>query len=83
VSAAGALVNVTTERRRPATFDGSEHFPMARCQPRVATFGEVRARSADQIGHLERWPSHLLLRAGPVRGRRRQRQRVQRARGFA
>jgi hypothetical protein len=37
----------------------------------VATFDEVRSRGADEIGHLQRRPIHLLFRARPVIGRRR------------
>ena len=71
MSAAGAFVDVATESRRSATFDGIQHFPMARRQPPVATFDEVRSRGADEIGHLQRRPIHLLFRARPVIGRRR------------
>jgi hypothetical protein len=70
VSAAGALVDVATEGRGAATLDGRQHFLMARRQPSVATFDEVRARGADEIGHFQRRPIHLLFRARPVTGRR-------------
>ncbi len=68
VSAAGAFIDVATERRRAATFDGSQDFSMARCQPPVATLDEVRSRGANEIGHLQRRPIHLLFRAGPALG---------------
>jgi len=68
ISAGGALVDVATERSRAATLDGGHNFLVARRQPPVATFGEVRPRGADHIGHLDRRPLHLLFRAGLVAG---------------
>jgi hypothetical protein len=30
-------------------------------QPGTISFGEVPARTANDIGHLERWPVHLFV----------------------
>lgn len=57
--AAGALVEMTTEGGGTTAADGQQDFPMLATEPVAVSVEECVARSADQIGHLERWPVHL------------------------
>jgi len=57
--------------------NGQEHFDMLPGDPLTASFDECVSRSADQIGHLKRWPVHLLFLRCPVF----ELQRIQRTRG--
>jgi hypothetical protein len=68
--AAGALIEVSAERRRATGFDGGQHLPVLRGQPPLA-FGENPSRDAEEIGHLERRPVHLFFPAAPAIARRR------------
>src|SRR6266853_825468 len=48
------------ERGGATPRNGQEHFDMLPGDPLTASFDECVSRSANEIGHLERWPVHLL-----------------------
>src|SRR6266851_3542251 len=64
--AAGALIEMTAECSGTTPRHGQQHFDMLPGDPLTASFEECVSRSADQIGHLEGWPVHLLLLWWPV-----------------
>ena len=66
MSAASAFIEMPAERGGTTPRDGLEHFDVLPADPLTASFDECVSRSADQIGHLERWPVHLLVLWWPV-----------------
>jgi len=60
MSAASAFIEMPAERGGTTPRNGQEHFDMLPGDPLTAS-DECISRSADQIGHLERWPIHLLV----------------------
>ncbi len=60
MSAASALIEMSAEHGRATPRNGQQHFDMLPGDPLTASFDESVSRSADQIGHLEGWPVHLL-----------------------
>ena len=58
--AASALIEMATECGGTTTRNGQQHFDVFPADPLMVSFDECVSRSADQIGHLERWPAHLL-----------------------
>ena len=75
-----ALIHVAAERRRTTSHNGMEHFQMPPGEPLVAAIEERVSRGTDDIGHLQRWPRHLLG-AGRVGLAAESRQPVQRTGG--
>ena len=61
MSAASALIEMPAERGGATPLNGQQHFHVLPTDPLKASFDESASRSADQIGHLERWPVHLLV----------------------
>src|SRR6266566_1485518 len=61
MSAAGAFIEMAAERGGATPRNGQEHFDVLPGDPLTASFDECVSRSADQIGHLEEWPVHLLF----------------------
>ena len=61
MSAARALIEMSAEHGSTTTHDSQEHFDVLPGDPWTASFDECLSRSANQIGHLEWWPIHLLL----------------------
>src|SRR5205807_7700575 len=61
MSAAGALIEMTAEGGGTTPANGQQHFDVLPTEPVAISFDEGISRGADQIGHLERWPGHLLL----------------------
>ena len=61
MSAAGAFIEMAAERGGATPRNGQEHFNVLPGNPLTASFDECVSRSADQIGHLEEWPVHLLV----------------------
>src|SRR6266853_489666 len=59
--AAGALIEMTTECGGTTPPNGQQHLDMLPPEPVAVSFYESISRSADDIGHLKRWPAHLLL----------------------
>jgi len=82
MSAARAFIHVSAERRRAAAQDSSQHFDMQPGKPLATTVPECRPSSADDIGHLDGRPLHLLG-AGRILGCGEHRKRIQGAGGGA
>jgi hypothetical protein len=61
MSAAGAFIEMSAERGGTTPRNSQEHLDVLPGDPLTASFDERVSRSADQIGHLERWPTHLLF----------------------
>ena len=61
MSAASALIEMSAERGGATPRNRQEHFDVLPADPLTASFDECVSRSADQIGHLEGWPVHLLI----------------------
>jgi hypothetical protein len=59
--AVGALVEMTAECGGTTPRNGQQHFDMWPTGPFAVSFDEGSSRSADDIGHLQGWPVHLLL----------------------
>src|SRR5216684_1373520 len=66
MSAASALIEMSAERGGATPRNRQEHFDVLPGDPLTASFDEGVSRSADQIGHLEGWPVHLLVLWWPV-----------------
>src|SRR6266478_6578657 len=66
MSAASALIEMSAEHGGATPRNGQQHFDMLPGDPLTASFDECVSRSADQIGHLEGWPIHLLVLWWPV-----------------
>ena len=66
MSAASALIEMSAESGRATPRNGQQHFEMLPGDPLTASFDEGVSRSADEIGHLEGRPIHLLLLRWPV-----------------
>jgi hypothetical protein len=61
MSTASAFIEMPTERGGTTPRNGQEHFDVLPGDPLSTSFDEGVSRSADQIGHLQRWPIHLLI----------------------
>jgi hypothetical protein len=61
MAAAHTLIEMAAQRCCAAALNGGQHFEMEPVQPGTVTFDEVPACAANEIGHLERWPVHLLV----------------------
>ena len=59
--AAGALIEMPTECGGATPRDGQQPFDMLLGDPLAVSFEEGSSRGADEIGHLEGRPAHLLL----------------------
>jgi hypothetical protein len=66
MSAAGALIEMTTECGGTTPANGQQHFDVFPTEPVTISFDEGVSRGADDIGHLEWWPTHLLLVGRPI-----------------
>jgi hypothetical protein len=56
MSAASAFIEMPAERGGTTPGNSQEHFDALPGDPLTAD--ECASRSADQIGHLQRWPVH-------------------------
>src|SRR5215471_4579990 len=61
MSTASALIDVAAEYGSAARSNGPQHFDVLPADPLAASFDECFSCGADQIGHLEGWPAHLLV----------------------
>jgi hypothetical protein len=59
--ATGALVDMTTECCGTTPRNGQQHFDVLPTEPMAGSFYESISRGADDVGHLQRRPAHLLL----------------------
>jgi hypothetical protein len=60
VPAVGALIEMPAQGGGATARDGSQHLEVLPGDPPAAAFEEGGSRGANQIGHLEGWPVHLL-----------------------
>jgi hypothetical protein len=61
MSTASAFIDMPAERGGTTPRNGQEHFDVFPGDPLTASFDECVSRGTDEIGHLERWPTHLLF----------------------
>src|SRR6202043_1051496 len=61
MSAAGALIDMTAECGGTTPRNGQQHFDVLPAEPLAISFDEGSSCAADEIGHLEGRPAHLLL----------------------
>ena len=61
MSAAGALIEMAAECGGTAALNGPQHFDMLPTKPVAVYFDERLSCCADDIGHLEGRPAHLVL----------------------
>jgi hypothetical protein len=59
--AASALIEMAAECGGATPHNGQQHFDVLPGDPLAASFDKCVSRGADEIGHLERWPAHLLF----------------------
>jgi hypothetical protein len=52
---------MTAQCGRTTARNGQQHFDVPPTNPPAVSFDEVSSRGTDEIGHLEWWPTHLLL----------------------
>ena len=62
MSTPGALIEVPAKGGRATACNGKQHFKVRPTEPVSVALDESGAGDADQIGHLQRRPSHLALR---------------------
>src|SRR5262244_1300528 len=60
ISAVGALIEMPAQGGSATARDGPQHFEVLPGDPFAASLEECLSRSANQIGHLEWRPVHLL-----------------------
>ena len=60
VPAVSALIEMSAQGSGATAHDGAQHFDVLLGDPPVASFDEGASCGANQIGHLEWWPVHLL-----------------------
>src|SRR5580700_4261158 len=66
MTAASALIEMTAECGGATARNGQQHFAVLPAEPLAVSFDEGSSCAADEIGHLEGRPAHLLLLCGPV-----------------
>src|SRR5215472_16777336 len=59
LSAAITLLDVSPKRSRTASDDGAQDFEMQTGEPAVMPFYESSAIGPNNVGHLQRWPTHF------------------------
>jgi hypothetical protein len=59
--AAGALIEMTAECGGTTPRNGQQYFDVLPAEPLAISFDEGSSCAADEIGHLEGRPAHLLL----------------------
>ena len=66
MSTTSALIDVAAEYGSAARSNGPQHFDVLPADPLTVSLDECFSCGADQIGHLEGWPAHLLVLCGSV-----------------
>ena len=61
MSAAHALIEMPAESGGTTTPNGSQYFDVLPMEPMAVSFDERLSCSADDVGHLQRRPAHLVL----------------------
>ncbi len=59
--ATGAPIEMTAKCGGTTPRNGPQYFHVLPTEPVAVSFDEVVSRGADDIGHLQRWPAHLVL----------------------
>src|SRR5712664_1811545 len=59
--AASAFIEMAAECGGATPRNGQQHFDMLPAEPLAVSFDEGSSRAADEIGHLEGRPAHLVL----------------------
>jgi hypothetical protein len=59
--AAGAFIEMTAECDGTTARNGQQYFDVLPAEPLAISFEEGSSCAADEIGHLEGRPAHLLL----------------------
>jgi hypothetical protein len=59
--ATSAFIEMTAKCGGATARNGQQHFDMLPADPLAISFDEGNSRAADEIGHLEGRPAHLLL----------------------
>jgi len=78
IPAADTPITMPAQGGGAAAQDGRQHFQMLAADPATTRFDELLPRHPDEIGHLQRWPTHLFISRRLVfLSCGRQRQRVQ------
>ena len=77
MSAASAFIEMTAQGGGTTLGNGQEHFDVLPANPLTVSFDECASCGANEIGHLEGWPAHLIFWCGPVL----ELERIQRTRG--
>ena len=58
LAAVGAAIAVTAEHSRTAAQDSQQDLAVLPGHPAFAIFPKGRSCTADDVGHLQRWPAH-------------------------
>ncbi len=61
IPAAGTLIPMPAQGGGAAALDGRQHFEMLAGDPATTRFDESLSRHPDEIGHLQRRPTHLFV----------------------
>ena len=78
IPAADTPITMPAQGGGTTALDGRQHFQMLAGDPATTRFDELLSRHPDEIGHLQRRPTHLFVSGRLVfLSRGRQRQRVQ------
>jgi hypothetical protein len=59
--ATGAFVEMAAESGGTTTANGPQYFDVLPMEPIAVSFDERLSGSADDVGHLQRRPAHLVL----------------------
>src|ERR1700693_4571481 len=62
----GALIEMAPQSGRTTAPNGLQHFDVLPAEPVAISFQKSSSRAADEIGHLQGRPAHLLLLCGPL-----------------
>jgi hypothetical protein len=60
MSAIGALIAMATQRCGTAACDGEQHLFVLAVDPLATAFNEGLSCTANDVGHLQRWPVHAF-----------------------
>ncbi len=70
IPAAGALIEMTAECGGTTACNGPQHLDMLPTEPVPISFQESSSRGAEEIGHLQGRPAHLLFQLQRIQGTR-------------
>ena len=66
MSAAAALIDMAAESGGATARDGQQDLTVNPAEPVTVARDEVRSFAANDVGHFELWPTHLLLLGRPA-----------------